>query len=67
MINTPTPLALVIAEAARVFESNTVATEWVHAPNAVLGDVAPVDLLTSGSGVQLVLNELTRIEYGLPV
>lgn len=67
MINTSTPLALVIAEAEQVFASPIAAVEWVYAPSTALGDVAPFDLLTSESGVQLVLSELGRIEYGLPV
>lgn len=62
-----TPLALVIAEAERVFESPTAAKEWVYAPSKAPGDVAPFDLLTSNNGFQLVLSELRRIEYGLPV
>lgn len=67
MINEPTLLALVIAEAEHVFESPIAAIEWVYAPSTALGDVAPFDLLKSDNGVQLVLSELGRIEYGLPV
>ncbi|MDC7127217.1 MAG: DUF2384 domain-containing protein [Spirochaetales bacterium] len=38
---------------------------WADTPNKALGDKRPFDLLSSRYGVQMVLDELGRIEYGI--
>ena len=40
------------------------AREWLKRPNRVLQDAAPLDLLSTDAGSELVTDELGRIEYG---
>jgi putative toxin-antitoxin system antitoxin component (TIGR02293 family) len=38
---------------------------WLQRSNVALGRRKPMDLLASGLGIDLVLDELGRIEHGL--
>ncbi len=38
---------------------------WLNTPNYALGALKPVELLNDPNGKELVLNELTRINYGI--
>jgi|ERR1700734_955454 putative toxin-antitoxin system antitoxin component (TIGR02293 family) len=40
------------------------AREWLKRPNRALQDAAPLDLLSTDGGCELVTDELGRIEYG---
>lgn len=40
------------------------AREWLKRPNRALQDAAPLDLLSTDAGSELVADELGRIEYG---
>ena len=40
------------------------AREWLKRPNRALQDTAPLDLLSTDAGSELVTDELGRIEYG---
>lgn len=40
------------------------AREWLKRPNRALQDAAPVDLVSTDAGSELVTDELGRIEYG---
>jgi len=40
------------------------AREWLKRPNRALQDAAPLDLLSTDAGTELVTDELGRIEYG---
>ena len=40
------------------------AREWLKRPNRALQDAAPLDLLSTDGGSELVTDELGRIEYG---
>ncbi|RPS68441.1 hypothetical protein IPC995_19410 [Pseudomonas aeruginosa] len=40
---------------------------WLTAPNVVLSNERPVDLLVTGSGTRAVRQAIRAIEYGLPV
>lgn len=40
------------------------AREWLKRPNRALQDAAPLDLLSTDAGSELVTDELGRIEYG---
>lgn len=53
--------------ATEVFESEAVAERWLAEPCVALGNVSPRSLLCDGSGLSLVLRELTAIEHGLPL
>lgn len=38
---------------------------WLETPNFALGGVVPTELLSDSYGQQLLINELTRINYGI--
>jgi len=40
---------------------------WLITPNYALGNFEPIDLLKDSYGKELVINELTRINYGILV
>lgn len=58
-------IAKVYARAIDVFESEKNAVAWLKHSNRALGDIAPIEYLDNSSGVEIVLDELTRIEYGV--
>jgi putative toxin-antitoxin system antitoxin component (TIGR02293 family) len=58
-------VAKVYARAVEVFEDEQRALEWLQAPIVALGGRIPVSLLDTSTGVDLVLTELGRIEYGV--
>ncbi|MDR0421493.1 MAG: DUF2384 domain-containing protein [Proteiniphilum sp.] len=39
--------------------------EWLNTPNFALGNLKPMDLLTDSYGKELVMEELTRLNYGI--
>lgn len=55
------------AAACLAFEDEAYASQWVHDSNEALGHKTPFELLASGDGERMVLNDLGRIEHGLPV
>jgi putative toxin-antitoxin system antitoxin component (TIGR02293 family) len=58
-------VAKVYARAVDVFEDEELALEWLQAPIVALGGRIPMSLLDTSAGVDLVLTELGRIEYGV--
>ena len=38
---------------------------WLKTPNFSLGNIKPMDLLRDSYGKELVISELTRINYGI--
>jgi len=40
---------------------------WLHTPNFALGSLKPIDLLRDSYGKEMVMSELTRINYGILV
>jgi putative toxin-antitoxin system antitoxin component (TIGR02293 family) len=48
-----------------VFEDENTAIQWLKSPLKVLGGVSPIDLFDTSFGVQMVLDELGRIEQGV--
>jgi len=48
-----------------VFKDAEKAATWLNAPNYALGDVTPASLLDTITGINMVLNELGRIEHGV--
>lgn len=51
--------------AVEVFQDEERALEWLQAPIVALGGRIPMSLLDTSAGVDLVLTELGRIEYGV--
>jgi putative toxin-antitoxin system antitoxin component (TIGR02293 family) len=58
-------VAKVYVRAVEVFEDEKRALEWLQAPIVALGGRIPMSLLDTSTGVDLVLTELGRIEYGV--
>jgi len=57
--------AKVYARAVDVFEDEERALEWLQATIVALGGRIPMSLLDTSAGVDLVLAELGRLEYGV--
>jgi putative toxin-antitoxin system antitoxin component (TIGR02293 family) len=55
----------VIAKATDVFEDAALAKEWLKESIPALGGRTPLSLLDTSTGIELVMTELVRIEYGV--
>lgn len=58
-------LAEVVARGLEVFENSDSFKTWLDQPSAALGGRSPKSLLPSRFGIDMVLDELTRIEHGV--
>lgn len=58
-------LAEVIALGNIVFDAPDDFRNWLLTPSIALGKVKPIDLLDNSYGMDLVMAELNRIEYGV--
>lgn len=58
-------IAKVYARAVEVFGDRNKAVAWLKYPNHALGGVTPLSCLDNFSGIEIVLDELGRIEYGV--
>jgi putative toxin-antitoxin system antitoxin component (TIGR02293 family) len=58
-------LAEVVARGIEVFEDNDRFMTWIDQPSTALGGRSPKSLLSSRFGIDMVLDELTRIEHGV--
>jgi len=58
-------IAEVYTRGNQVFDNNDDFVAWMHAANTALANKKPNNLLSSRYGVQLILNELGRIEHGI--
>ena len=59
-------IAKVAVRGVEVFGEKDLFLEWLSRPSLALGHRKPVDLLSSPVGQDLVLDELGRIEHGIP-
>lgn len=57
-------IARIVEQATRVLGDEERARGWLNEPSAFLDDQAPLQLLGSDAGAQLVERELTRIQWG---
>lgn len=55
----------VLAKATEVFEDAALAKEWLKEPIPALGGRTPLSLLDTSTGIELVMTELVRTEYGV--
>ncbi len=55
----------VFEKAVNVFEDKETAVKWIRTPIFALGNVPPLDFFDTFSGVEIVYDELIRIEYGV--
>ena len=58
-------LAEVFSLGHNVFGNDEKFNRWIHKKNLALGGMIPFSLLDTSRGVQMVLNELQRIDYGI--
>ena len=58
-------LAEVAAKGVDVFVDKAAFVAWLHHPNPALGNHTPLSLLSSRFGVEMVLDELGRLEHGI--
>jgi len=59
-------LAEVVSRCREVFDDRHRFNTWLRQPSAALGGVEPLELLSSRYGIGIVLDELGRIEHGIP-
>ena len=57
--------AKALTKAEEVFEDRAAASAWLKREIRSLGGVAPVSLMDTDSGFELVMNTLGRIEHGV--
>ena len=60
-------IAKVFARCQEVMEDSARARRWLQTPNIPLGNIAPISLLDTYTGVEMVMDELGRIEHGIPI
>ena len=58
-------IAKVYGRAVEVFGDSSRAVEWLKYPSVALGGITPMSCLDNYSGIELVMDELGRIEYGV--
>lgn len=58
-------LARLATYGADVFQDQGKFTRWLRRPLRLLADQTPLDLIDSGTGIQLIEDILGRIEYGV--
>jgi len=58
-------IAEVAARGKEVFQDKDRFLSWMNHPNKVLADKTPASLLSSRFGIEMVLDELGRIEHGV--
>ena len=58
-------LARILTYATEVFGTEEKASTWLTRPNRILGATAPIDLLDTDLGTQVVETMLGRIEHGV--
>jgi uncharacterized protein (DUF2384 family) len=50
---------------SRVFGTKKKFSLWLETKNIALGNITPKNLLNNANGINLLKDELTRIEYGI--
>lgn len=58
-------LAEVTALGKEVFDTDIQFENWLHQTNFALGNLKPIDLLSSSYGKDLVMTELNKIDFGI--
>ncbi len=58
-------IAEVYAKGFEVFGNEKKFARWLNKKSIVLGNQTPFSLLDTSYGVQLILNEIERIDYGI--
>lgn len=58
-------IEILYSKGEEVFGDRDNFTKWLETKNLALGDIMPLDLLRTSFGIQLLMDELTRIEHGV--
>ena len=58
-------LVMVFCRSNEVFKDEDKVSMWLKSPNYALGGVSPLSLMDTMTGIELVLDELGRIEHGV--
>lgn len=58
-------IEILYSKGEEVFGSREYFTKWLETKSLALGDIVPLDLLKTSFGIQLLMDELTRIEHGV--
>lgn len=58
-------IATLKERALEVFDEEVKANGWLRSPTIALGWRAPIDIMPFNLGIDLVMNELGRIEHGI--
>jgi putative toxin-antitoxin system antitoxin component (TIGR02293 family) len=58
-------LILLAQKGIAIFQSKLDFNDWLRTPLIALGNSKPLDYLDTGFGVQEIMNQLGRIEYGV--
>lgn len=58
-------IAIVAERCREVFNDPNLCNEWLKSNNTALGGLPPIRLMSSDFGIDMVLNELGRIEHGI--
>jgi len=58
-------IAEVLIKGLEVFENKEGMNKWMKTPNRGISDTRPIDLLDTSFGIQLVMDELGRLEHGV--
>lgn len=58
-------ISRVYARCIEVFRTRERAVRWLKNPVLALGNTRPLDLLETGTGINMVMNVLGRIEHGV--
>jgi len=58
-------IAQLLRRGETIFESKANFERWLSSSNIALGGVAPLELMDNSFGIDLITNELGRIEHGI--
>ncbi len=58
-------ISRVYARCIEVFRTRERAVRWLKNPVLALGNARPLDLLETGTGINMIMNVLGRIEHGV--
>lgn len=59
------PTVGILMATAAAFQNLEIGRLWLFTPSAALGNVAPVSLISTAAGRDIVANELGLIEHGM--
>ena len=58
-------IARLYSEGFKVFNNHDLFKQWMEYANSALGNVKPIDLLDTSFGIELLIDELGKIQYGI--